>query len=791
MFCEGCLDGLLLIGNGERPQLNCPVCQQKTTTGLNGASSLTMDYVLTNILDLSSIDLSSLACTSCKSKDVAISRCNDCANILCASCDNAHQYMRCFEKHTVVRLQELLERSSETVAIHKPLFCTVHATENLKYYCQHCQVPVCNECLIGDHKGGEHCYELIAEAEMTARVELERLQENSRDQVQHCNEAQLELDSALMELQAQHDAARASIDESYQSFKAVLERCRDNALKQLDTLHSERELTVMEVMHDVEKCTEKIECAERFTSRVLSACNGPELLSLKGLIVRQFNHVVKQTPRTNARFSIEFESQFERFQQLAQQTFGKFQTEVSAPSPKENTPPPTLPAMPPILINHHHHQQQQQGQGGGRLGQGGHSQQHNLHLQVNLSQMSNSRSLLGGGHSSSSSATGGNSLMGISAFNGTATSQAGGALTNSVTASSPISLPPSMQSSFDGDMSALSGNTQPPSSASTTGSMPSFGALIDHHGPQSNGSPNLPVIPPMNVPPPSLVGPGGVVGGGAGGLTSIAEYNIQQLANLVEQSSSSSGGVSSGSDMPDSILPASVSVPPPNAQGAITLNDILSIDPHALQAWSKMGGLSQQASALLSRGPSPGVDNLLLNDFSAIAPNADDMMLTNFNAAAAAAAVGGQGQGQGGSVSGGVGGIGGGGPQSAGIGGGQGGIGVPGRTKSTAMQIRCKFGSLGPSKGQFNSPHGFCLGVDEEIVVADTNNHRIEVFEKSGTFKFQFGVPGKDEGQLWYPRKVAVMRPSSKFVVCDRGNERSRMQIFNKAGHFMKKIAIR
>lgn len=50
---------------------------------------------------------------------------------------------------------------------------------------------------------------------------------------------------------------------------------------------------------------------------------------------------------------------------------------------------------------------------------------------------------------------------------------------------------------------------------------------------------------------------------------------------------------------------------------------------------------------------------------------------------------------------------------------------------------------------------------------------------------------GREEGQLWYPRKVAVMRNSGKYVVCDRGNERSRMQIFTKNGHFIKKIAIR
>ena len=94
------------------------------------------------------------------------------------------------------------------------------------------------------------------------------------------------------------------------------------------------------------------------------------------------------------------------------------------------------------------------------------------------------------------------------------------------------------------------------------------------------------------------------------------------------------------------------------------------------------------------------------------------------------------------------------------------------------MQIRCKFGQLGPGKGQFNSPHGFCLGLEEEIIVADTNNHRIQVtfpaclshdrdpssnstlfqvFEKNGTFRYQFGIPGKEEGQLWYPRKVKTI----------------------------------
>ncbi|XP_055711412.1 brain tumor protein [Phlebotomus papatasi] len=700
VFCELCIAKLCASDPTLGYTVECPNCKQITKIGAKGVASLHCDYVTTNILDLSSIELRVLACTSCKGKENAISRCNDCANILCASCDNAHQSMRCFENHKVVKLEDLVKSSSsEKMAIHKPLFCTTHATENLKYFCFSCEVPVCNECLIAEHKGADHVYEIISDAEKCVRVEVENLMKEAKGKVDYCDQAACHLGSALNELQTQHDVARDLIEESYQSFKAVLEKCRDNALKELKVLHSERELKIMDVLHNVEKSVEKIENACKFTKRVLDQANAPELLSLKKLIGCQFLNLVSTTPKAESNYSLEFNSNFDKFERVAQESFGKFHTESSPVSPKECTPPPTLPGMPPILVSGNQHGSQ----------------------------------------------------------NGCNSSQ--GALTGSVTASSPISLPTSMQSSFDGDISGL-GN----GSGSSAGS--GFGMPANVLTPECSTV----VVPNGTAPPPVST-----VGGASGptpalpGLTRIAEYNIHQLANLVEHA-----------DLADPIIPSSNPSPSPQ----FTLADVLSGDQNAfnnLQALAKLGlnnpGMTNNrenaqnigrigsnwniaGNSLISRGPSPGVDNILINEFAgnSIMPNgtsmsslSDDLTISNFQSS----------------------------------------ISVPGRSKATPMQIRCKFGSLGASKGQFNSPHGFCLGVDEEIIVADTNNHRIEIFEKNGAFKFQFGVPGKEEGQLWYPRKVAVMRPTYKFVVCDRGNERSRMQIFNKTGHFMKKIAIR
>ncbi|KAH9510548.1 hypothetical protein DERF_009070 [Dermatophagoides farinae] len=112
------------------------------------------------------------------------------------------------------------------------------------------------------------------------------------------------------------------------------------------------------------------------------------------------------------------------------------------------------------------------------------------------------------------------------------------------------------------------------------------------------------------------------------------------------------------------------------------------------------------------------------------------------------------------------------------------------------LQVAYKFGQLGTEPGCLDSPHGFCLGINDDIVIADTNNHRICVFAFNGRFKFSFGEYGIEPGKLHQPRKIAmlppaILRPEDSnpvFIVCDRGPKRSRMQMFSLDGHFMRLI---
>jgi DNA-binding beta-propeller fold protein YncE len=65
------------------------------------------------------------------------------------------------------------------------------------------------------------------------------------------------------------------------------------------------------------------------------------------------------------------------------------------------------------------------------------------------------------------------------------------------------------------------------------------------------------------------------------------------------------------------------------------------------------------------------------------------------------------------------------------------------------------WGSIGPAEGQFERIRAMTLGPDGNLYVADSCNHRIQVFTTEGKFVRAFGIPGTSLGELAYPYDVA------------------------------------
>ena len=92
----------------------------------------------------------------------------------------------------------------------------------------------------------------------------------------------------------------------------------------------------------------------------------------------------------------------------------------------------------------------------------------------------------------------------------------------------------------------------------------------------------------------------------------------------------------------------------------------------------------------------------------------------------------------------------------------------------------------GSGPGEFTAPVGIGLGKNREILVADTGNHRVQVFHPNGTFDFQFGSFGTADGEFSRPEGVMYDYQLREFVVADTGNHR--IQTFHLNGTFAFKF---
>ena len=95
------------------------------------------------------------------------------------------------------------------------------------------------------------------------------------------------------------------------------------------------------------------------------------------------------------------------------------------------------------------------------------------------------------------------------------------------------------------------------------------------------------------------------------------------------------------------------------------------------------------------------------------------------------------------------------------------------------------FGCKGTNQGKFNHPSGICFDNNGNIFVADRDNHRIQIFTQAGRFKGFFGGKGSLDSQLFYPLGLSL-DANGDIIVADSSNKL--IKIFTTDGKFVRKI---
>lgn len=92
------------------------------------------------------------------------------------------------------------------------------------------------------------------------------------------------------------------------------------------------------------------------------------------------------------------------------------------------------------------------------------------------------------------------------------------------------------------------------------------------------------------------------------------------------------------------------------------------------------------------------------------------------------------------------------------------------------------FGDFGAFPGLLAGPSGIDVARDE-VFVADTENHRVSVYDRAGRFRYAVGLhairPREGEGKLHYPTAVAVTPDGEMLAVAEPLDDR--VQLFERA----------
>lgn len=106
------------------------------------------------------------------------------------------------------------------------------------------------------------------------------------------------------------------------------------------------------------------------------------------------------------------------------------------------------------------------------------------------------------------------------------------------------------------------------------------------------------------------------------------------------------------------------------------------------------------------------------------------------------------------------------------------------RSNAIEDDLVIRVGEKGRNKGEFSNPQGLHV-VGDKIIIADSNNQTVQVFNSNGDCKLKFGSPGRVAGKMQRPTGIASTL-NGNYLVADYDNKW--ISVFSPEGKYMNKI---
>uniref|UniRef100_A0A8R1TZC6 B box-type domain-containing protein n=1 Tax=Onchocerca volvulus TaxID=6282 RepID=A0A8R1TZC6_ONCVO len=703
--------------------IRCPTCYQESHVGndVRFVNHLLLDFVRLHEVDGVSAVKGARTCRACKSEQLAMAVCKQCASDLCKNCYQAHRDMKLFDGHTVLTYAELAQNPSELP--RDPVMCVLHPQMPYSLLCATCESPICGQCH-AEHADIRH-HSLVNIDETVAnlvRLELKDMANGAEVKSKTVEVACNSVPARQRVLTEQYEVIKAEIEDTFSEYHKALDAMKENLLRKLDKLRDDQETDLNNLNRRVNVTTVKIADAVAFTHRIVEKGSAVEVLVSRKKIRQQLTALTRSMPDMSSTTELTFsKTPYVQFYNKLSNIVGDITTRLVSDVGKTDVMISSL-----------------------------------LSDSISLKQLNAMRAYPSDNSPTQTSASGslcttpapigqsrGPGAIGMERRNKPTTTSTGSSVADFADGWPPSSIPPEPSSpsptvDFQGKKNSLENSNSS-----------SFYNWPPSSNPQSETRVTGPsALPLPHAPVASLT---------AGKQLPITTNNFLMPRGVNSWVAQTTALTGAATQLANTAFPITAAAAAAARQRLEPL-----LDPATIRLISQLdtASLASLQSAFSQTIPTLGRQSQLASPLEAIRPVGVPSILGEHHYMP---------------------------------------IGIPPAIRSSAknnanasdLSLRCSVGGVGSNPGQFGSPHGFCLGHNEEILVTDTNNHRIQIFTKKGEFIMHFGIGGSEDGHLFYPKKVVAFRSrigEGGYIIVDKGENKARLQLFSKRGEFIRRL---
>ena len=224
-FCLHCLNGIQRT-SGRRDKIACPECRQEFNVPDNGnLAALPTNFRINSLLDVLVIkecSTTGVKCGNCDKRSKENHYCFQCCEFWCGECITFHNRMKANKDHYALALEDFQDHDFENI-LKRPTFCAIpgHEKKEIEFFCNICEVAICNACALTNHDGHEKI--LLEQAANERKLRVKSAIESQRKRAQTKRSKITKLDESLIEVQEQAARVKRNVQEYADSVIAAIE----------------------------------------------------------------------------------------------------------------------------------------------------------------------------------------------------------------------------------------------------------------------------------------------------------------------------------------------------------------------------------------------------------------------------------------------------------------------------------------------------------------------------------------------------------------------------------------